>query len=459
MKPIYFYFFCSLLFFYSSEKLFAQYNDSYKPQTTRILILLDASGSMKDVWQEKNKWETAKELLYKTIDSVQRVNKNVEFGIRLFGHQSPRTEKNCKDSKLEIPFAKFNAKNVKQTLQNITPQGWTPIAYSLEQAANDFTFQPNTQNAIILITDGLETCDGNVCVAGKSLQDKRITMRPYVIGLGLELNEKKFFDCVGKFFDVVDAVQFQQVLNATISQTLNPTSLQINLLNTAGRPVETDVELSIYDSYSQKMLYNFVHALNDKNVPDTLKLDPKGKYDITVHTIPSIKKTNIEITAGIHNIVAIEAPQGTVNITSDKRAVDVQTLIKNSETGATIYVQEVNTIVKYLTGIFDVEILTLPRITKKNIDLNGGVIKEINIPLQGSLQIFNTLGGIASVLMLQGDKLERVIEFKPLKNKETIQLLPGKYVLAFRQGNVYEAVFTKMINFEITSGITTTLRF
>ena len=459
MRPFYSSFFYVLLFFFSIEKLFAQYNDSYKPQTTRILILLDASGSMKEVWQEKNKWETAKELLYKTIDSVQRANKNVEFGIRLFGHQSPRGEKNCKDSKLEVPFAKFNAKNVQQTLQNITPQGWTPIAYSLEQAANDFTTQPNIQNAIILITDGLETCEGNVCIAGKALQDKRITMRPYVIGLGLELNEKKFFDCVGKFFDVVDAVQFQQVLNASISQTLNPTSLQINLLNAAGRPVETDVELSIYDSYSQKMLYNFVHALNDKNIPDTLRLDPKGKYDIIVHSIPSVKKINIEITAGIHNIVAIDVPQGSINIVSDKKATDVQAIVRNSETGTTIYVQEVNSSMKYLTGIYDVVILTLPKIIKKNIDLGGGVNKEINIPLQGSLQIFNTLGGIASVLMFQGDKLERVIEFKPLKNKETIQLLPGKYILSFRQGNVYEAVYTKTINFEITSGITTTLRF
>src|SRR5690606_27594904 len=99
---------------------------------------------------------------------------------------------------------------------------------------------PNIHNAIILITDGLETCGGDICAAGKALQEKRISLKPYVIGLGLKESEKTFFDCAGKFFDVVDAPQFKEVLNITISQSIHPTTAQINLLNAFGRPVETD---------------------------------------------------------------------------------------------------------------------------------------------------------------------------------------------------------------------------
>lgn len=438
---------------------FAQYNEAYKPQTTKILIVLDGSGSMKDKWDSGNRWEAAKEILYKTIDSVQRTNKNVAFGIRIFGHQSAHREKNCKDSKLEVPFAKLNAKNIKATLDNISPKGWTPIAYSLEQSAGDFTVQPDIQNAIILITDGLETCNGDICAAGKALHDKRITLRPYVIGLGLAINEQKLFDCVGKYFDVVDAQQFQEVLNATISQSLNPTTLQINLLNSAGRPVETDVELTVYDSYTKKMLYNFIHALDGNGLPDTLRLDPKGKYDIVAHTIPAVRKNDIELTAGIHNIVPIETPQGTIKIITDKKAVTIQAIIKQSKLGTTVYVQETNTTIKYLTGIYDIEVLTLPRIIYNNIDLSGGSVKEFEVPKQGTLNINNVLGGVGGIFLERNGKLERVFEFKPLKPKESIQLLPGKYVFVYRQGNVYEAIFTKKVNFEINAGITTTLRF
>ncbi len=437
----------------------AQYNEPYRPQTTRILIVLDGSGSMKDKWGETTRWEAAKEILYKTTDSIQRINKNVEFGVRIFGHQSKHSEKNCKDSKLEVPFAKLNAKKIKEVLDATTPQGWTPIAYSLEQAAGDFLLQPNVQNAIILITDGLETCNGDVCVAGKALHDKRITLRPYVIGLGLAINEQKFFDCVGKYFDVADVPQFREVLNATISQSLNPTTVQINLLNGAGRPVETDIALSVYDSYSKQLLYNFIHALDNNGLPDTLRLDPKGKYDVVAHTIPQVRKNEVELIAGTHNIVPIETPQGTIKIVSDKRATAVQAIIKDSKTNETIYVQEANAEMKYLTGMYDVQVLTLPRIIVNNIELASGTMKEIEVPLQGTLNINAALGGVGGIFKEVDGKLERVFEFKPIKPKETIQLLPGKYVFVFRQGNVYEAIYTRKTTFEINSGATTTLRF
>ena len=59
--------------------------------TKRILILLDGSGSMVDPWQGTNKWEMAKKLVVKTIDSIQRTDPNVEIGLRVFGHQQPAT--------------------------------------------------------------------------------------------------------------------------------------------------------------------------------------------------------------------------------------------------------------------------------------------------------------------------------------------------------------------------------
>lgn len=439
----------------------AQLNEPYKPPVTRVLIVMDGSGSMKEAWGNSNRWEIAKELLFKTIDSIQRVNKNVEFGIRIFGHQSKHSERNCKDTKLEVPFGKQNSKNIRDILNTITPQGWTPIAYALEQAAGDFPTTGNeAHNVIILITDGLETCNGDICAAGKIIQDKRIALRPYVIGLGLGESEKKFFDCVGKFFDVVDAPQFREVLNITISQGTNPTTAQINLLNAHGKPVETDVELTIYDHYTQAMLYNFVHALNAQGLPDTLKLDPKGKYDIEIHSIPSVRRNGIELDAGMHNIIAIEVPRGSIKIsTPQKTGLLLQAIVKQHDTGATLYIQDVNTTMKYLTGIYDIEVLTLPRLIKKGIDLGYGSAKEIIVPLPGTLVVNSLNVGVGSIYVEENGILQRVVEFRPMKTKETVQLLPGKYVFVFREAHVTEAVYTKMQQFEIISGFTTNIRF
>ena len=93
---------------------------------------------MKELWSDKSKFEISRQLIYHLADSIEKNSDNVEFGVRVFGHQSPRSLHNCTDSKLEVAFAPQNAKSIQQKLDKINPQGYTPIAYSLLQAANDF---------------------------------------------------------------------------------------------------------------------------------------------------------------------------------------------------------------------------------------------------------------------------------------------------------------------------------
>ena len=83
---------CKLLFVFISilntqYSILAQQSQVYKPSVNRILFVLDVSGSMKEKWGEKTKFETAKELLCKLIDSVEKKNPNVEFAVRAFGYQ------------------------------------------------------------------------------------------------------------------------------------------------------------------------------------------------------------------------------------------------------------------------------------------------------------------------------------------------------------------------------------
>src|SRR5688572_15640820 len=72
-------------------------------QKTRILIIFDASGSMTSTLDKTTRFQVAKKMATKMIDSFATF-KNVELALRVYGHQKTVDLKDCKDSRLEVPF-------------------------------------------------------------------------------------------------------------------------------------------------------------------------------------------------------------------------------------------------------------------------------------------------------------------------------------------------------------------
>ena len=104
----------------------------------RILILLDGSSSMVDKWHNgKSRYKAAEDVILALMDSMYKINKNVEFGLRVFGHQHSVTEKNCYDTKNEVMFGKNNIDQMGLRLEDIKPFGITPIAYAIRKAAEE----------------------------------------------------------------------------------------------------------------------------------------------------------------------------------------------------------------------------------------------------------------------------------------------------------------------------------
>src|SRR5690606_18828998 len=67
----------------------------------KILFLLDGSSSMLDDWQPgKQRFEVAGQLITAIVDSIQRVNPDVQFALRVFGHQYTVQQNNCFDTRL-----------------------------------------------------------------------------------------------------------------------------------------------------------------------------------------------------------------------------------------------------------------------------------------------------------------------------------------------------------------------
>ncbi|MEO6305791.1 MAG: hypothetical protein ABIP51_21760, partial [Bacteroidia bacterium] len=122
--------------------------------TNRILFIFDDSYSMYAPWNSNIKIEVAKKVMGEFLDSLKNLP-NLELALRCYGHTTFFKERNCKDTKLEVPFADatINSTKIKQRIQKLEPMGTTPIAFSLGECAEDFTAKNNCRNIVILITD------------------------------------------------------------------------------------------------------------------------------------------------------------------------------------------------------------------------------------------------------------------------------------------------------------------
>ncbi len=403
--------------------------------------------------------EAAKDLLAKTVDSLQGTP-NLEIALRVYGHQSPitATYQDCNDTKLEVPFGANNFDVVKNRIRTIQAKGTTPIARSLEAAAADFPDQ-NARNIIILITDGQEACDNDPCVIAKKLYDKGVKVTPFVIGLGLDLSYLEKFNCIGAYSDAETKDAFRNVLNNIVSKAISNTTVQINLNDTSKRPRETDVTMFLYEAGTKNLKYTFVHTLNRFGNPDTLIIDPSIKYDLFVNTIPSVEKKNITLQKNTHNTIILDAPQGffKARFINATRPYPVQLRLTLKGNPNTLNVQQMNVAEKYITGQYDIEILTLPRIYA-TIDIEQSSTSYIDIPAPGyfNCKIVNTI--VAQVFVLrEGGEIEWVCNLDETQKNTTTQLQPGEYLLVYRQKSRRSSNYTIKKEFRINSNKTTTL--
>lgn len=425
------------------------------PTRTRILFIIDASNSMNAPWgKNESKYQVAVRLLAQQLDSFLRTVKNLEVGVRLFGSDYPVRDSNCRDTRLLLPFGRYSREQILAALDTITPKGWTPIAYSLYMGMQDFSGLSPARNAIILITDGIETCRGDPCATVVELQRRRIAYKPFIIGMGVEDTLAEKLRCVGVFRNATNRSSYMEALNVFVSQALGTTTAQINLLDVVGQPTETNIPVTLVDEFTGEVKYHFVHSMVG-GVPDTFVVDPTGRYTLIVHSIPSVVKRGIEFIAGTHNIVGVKVPQGSFTFRMERATPEVRVLILDSASREILFVQEMNTTVRYLSGIYDIEVLTTPPLLYDNIHLKPKENRTFTIPTPGTL-IINP-GSQYTVALFHLPKRAKpslVKEWSSLTQGTSLLLLPGKYMLLYRPVHSYSTEESRTKLIEIKSKTT-----
>lgn len=209
-------FFVYIILLFAPGVLFAQKEE--KEKNPRILILLDGSSSMLHEWTKDNiRFEAAAKIIDRLMDSVYAVNNQVEFALRVYGHQFPTSANNCFDSKLEVMFSRDNYTQMQLRLAALHPLGISPIAYSIQKAAEqDMHNLRDNKYSLILITDGGESCEGDICKVVEELLRKKIDFKPYILSLVDYAPLRKQYECMGEYLLVTTPDEIDPVVGKIV---------------------------------------------------------------------------------------------------------------------------------------------------------------------------------------------------------------------------------------------------
>ena len=189
-----------------------------KEATKNVELILDASNSMWGQISGKSKISIAKKVLAHIINGLPD---EMNVGLRMYGHRYNLKDKRaCQDTELVVPIGPVAKNQLIDTINKIQPRGKTPLVYSTLQAAKDFEKIKN--GSIILITDGIESCNGDINSIAPALKELGIDLKVHIVGFDIkEAEARKQLESIasstgGTYLDAKDS----QELLSSLEQTL-----------------------------------------------------------------------------------------------------------------------------------------------------------------------------------------------------------------------------------------------
>lgn len=191
-----------------------------------VSILLDASGSMAGKVKQKEKMTSAKEAI---LQFVEQLPKNATVSLRVYGHKGTGSQKDkilsCNSTEELYHSVGVHKNTFQAALQKVQPAGWTPIAKALESVKTDIN--PNTTDSIVyVVSDGIETCDGDPVKIAKELNQSQVQTIVNIIGFDVDNKGQTLLKQVadagnGRFAYVSDEKALKDFLNNEYNRLKN----------------------------------------------------------------------------------------------------------------------------------------------------------------------------------------------------------------------------------------------
>jgi Ca-activated chloride channel homolog len=186
-----------------------------------MLLVLDASGSMRGKIEGRTKVDLARE----TVGGVVRGwSPDNQLGLIAYGH---RRKGDCADIETLIPVGTLNPDAYLKTVNGLGALGMTPLSAAVRQAAQalDWSEQKAT---VILVSDGEETCNLDPCAIGAELEKSGVDFTAHVIGFDVaDAAHQAQLRCLaratgGRYFNARDGRELSAALQGAIVASTEP---------------------------------------------------------------------------------------------------------------------------------------------------------------------------------------------------------------------------------------------
>ncbi|MBR5092236.1 MAG: VWA domain-containing protein [Bacteroidales bacterium] len=438
--------------------VFATAAVAQQPDKTRLLLIMDCSNSMWDHWQSNSKIKVTQQVLLSFLDSISRQH-DVDVALRVFGHLN----KEQFGTRLEVPFGEDNIYRLQSKIKTLVPQGGCTAAAALTDALSDFPATGSSRNLILIITDGMDDCDAEICDVARQVQLSGVVVQTFVLCIGN--GSASYASCAGSVFPVPREEEFSKTLYDIFRLSGKKAKVVLNVLGTDGSLYEAEHPVAFYDHRTGVIRQSTIYSVDGKLKPDTLLMDPLMTYDMSVFTHPPLRREAMQFSIDRVNNIDITVSEGTLKVQySGQRPQWTQTsvdvIVRRAGSGERVAAQEVGEVGQYLAGRYDVEVQTLPVTILRNVEVRGNAATELSVPMPGMLVLSKPKGiTTGAIFRLRDGQVEFATDLNPSTAGERLLLQPGQYELVLHPQNAtkYDKVQTK--RFVIESSQTTKIQF
>jgi len=200
-----------------------------KEITKNVEIIMDASNSMWGQIGGEAKITIARKVLAQIINGLPET---MNVGMRVYGHRYGLNDKlACTDTQLLVPIGPVAKAQLIDTVNKIQLKGKTPLVLSVLEAIKDFEKIPN--GSVILVTDGIESCNGDIKSIGPAIKKSGLELKVHIVGFDIKEKEARAeLEAIAKSTEgrYLDAKNAGELLSA-LEQTLK---LEYVVLNEKG---------------------------------------------------------------------------------------------------------------------------------------------------------------------------------------------------------------------------------
>lgn len=198
----------------------------------RTILVLDGSGSMWGQIDGIAKIEIAQGVMGELLASLPE---DQELGLTAYGH---RTEGDCTDIETLVVPGAGTRTAIADAVNGIQPRGKTPMTDAVIAAAEALRYTEEAAT-VILVSDGIETCNPDPCAAAKTLEETGVNFTAHVVGFDVTDPEAlKQMQCLaeetgGRFLTADNASELGEAL-VEVAAAPEPVAVTVSFEATEG---------------------------------------------------------------------------------------------------------------------------------------------------------------------------------------------------------------------------------